>query len=312
MSVTTATRHAIPTIDLTDAQFAALMGAAAEDYGFAKIVGHGIPGTVVAETLRAAADFFARPEPEKRLVQDHRNNRGFIPMFDGVGYDGKPNGQEGFSMGHPARPSDPKLLDIPFYAPTPWPEAPGFRPALETCYWAMFALGCKVLAALATRLAVAPDFFDSVCKDTYSNMRVLHYPPGEAVAHVTDVGVRPHEDQGLITLLVQDMNGGLEVRGPDGAWLPVVPDPDAVVVNVGKLMTRWTNGRFKSALHRVINRSGRERYSIPLFIHPNFTQVIDPRDLAPGEEPKFEPIVAGERVYENFKKQRPSWKDPVN
>jgi len=73
-------------------------------------------------------------------------------------------------------------------------------------------------------------------------------------------------------------------------------------------MTWWTNGRYKSALHRVINTSGRERYSIPLFVHPDFRQVIDARDLAaPGAEIRFEPIVAGETVYANFARQRVSW-----
>lgn len=311
-ATTSAGLHRIPTLDVQDPQFSSKMGAAAEDYGFAKLRGHGIPPVVVAETLRAAAEFFAAPEDEKRLVQDKRNNRGFIPMFDGVSADGTPNGHEAFSMGHPVRPSDPALLDLPFYAETPWPDRPGFRPALEACYGGLFSLGQKVLEALAVRLSAAPDFFERLSQNTYSNMRVIHYPPSEAVANVTDVGVRPHEDQGLITLLIQDMNGGLEVRGPDGEWLPVVPEPDTVVINVGKLLTRWTNGRFKSALHRVINRSGNERYSIPLFVHPNFHQTIDPRDFAPAGAPlKFEPIVAGEQVYANFAKQRASWMKPA-
>jgi isopenicillin N synthase-like dioxygenase len=151
-----------------------------------------------------------------------------------------------------------------------------------------------------------------VSTNTYSNMRVVHYPPHETVSHIADMGVRPHEDQGLLTLLIQDMNGGLAVLGPDKDWLPVVPDERAIVLNVGKLLTRWTNGRLKSALHRVVNTSGRERYSIPLFVHPNYHQVIDPRDFSPGEQARFEPIVAGEQVYANFARERKSWAEQTS
>jgi isopenicillin N synthase-like dioxygenase len=132
------------------------------------------------------------------------------------------------------------------------------------------------------------------------------------VAGIADFGVHPHVDEGLITLLVQDLNGGLSVLGPDGAWWPVVPDPAAIVVNVGQLLRRWTGGRYAAALHQVVNRSGRERYSMPLFVHPAFHTVIDPATLVgtrpAGEE--YAPIVAGERVYANFQARSRSWQAP--
>ena len=272
------------------------------------LIGHGIPDPVIADAFQAGQEFFGLPLATKMAIQEQRTNRGYQPMFDNVQPGHKPSSAEAFSMGHPMPPSDPALLGLPFYAATPWPDLPNFRPRAEACYQAMFALAQSALRAFTLHLKVAPDFFDRLSRNTYSNMRLIHYPPQETVAHITDVGVRPHEDQGLITLLIQDMNGGLAVRGPDGEWLPVVPSPNAVVLNVAKLLTRWTNGRFKSALHRVINTSGRERYSIPLFVHPDFHQVIDPRDLVGGEpDPRFPPIVAGEQVYANFAMQRVSW-----
>ncbi len=315
--------HAIPTIDISplfqpgaqeaDRQaIAEALGQAARTYGFMKLVGHHVPDAVVAGTFRSAEAFFLQPEEAKLPYQERRTNRGFQPMFDNVDRNGKPSGQEAFSMGHPIPPEDPALLSLPFYAATPWPSSvPGFREQLETCYHALFGVGEAVLSAFAVHLGAPADFFASVSRNTYSNMRVVHYPPQEAVQHIADEGVRAHEDQGLITLLIQDMNGGLEVLGPDGGWLPVVPDERAIVLNVAKLMTRWTNGQLKSALHRVVNRSGRERYSIPLFIHPNYHQVIDPRDFAGHEAPRFEPIVAGQEVYGNFSRQRTSWSSPL-
>jgi len=310
---------AIPTIDFTafregDAAArqatAMALGGAFERYGFVQLVGHGVPQAVIDGTFAAAEAFFDQPDDFKRTVQDQRTNRGFIPLFDGVAEKTrKPNGQEAYSVGHIWRTTDPELLTLPLYAATPWPEMPGFRERLEACYAAMYGLGQQILSAAATHLGVAPDFFAEASKASYSNMRVIHYPPAEKVAAVTDVGVRPHEDQGLVTLLIQDMNGGLSVLGPAGEWLPVVPNRAAMVINVGKLLKRWTNGRYKAALHTVVNSSGRERYSIPLFVHPSWHTRIDPMTLvgqAPAG-PDFEPIVAGEQVYRNFAAQRQSW-----
>jgi len=258
----------------------------------------------------AAEVFFDQPEEFKRSVQDRKTNRGFILLFDGIAETTKkPSGHEAYSVGHIHRTTDPELLKLPLYAETPWPDMPGFRERLEVCYAAMYALSQQILAATAMHLGVAEDFFAEASKASYSNMRVIHYPPAEKVAEVTDIGVRPHEDQGLITLLVQDMNAGLSVLGPAGDWLLVVPNREAMVINVGKLLKRWTNGRYQAALHKVFNSSGKERYSIPLFIHPSWHTRIDPQTLI-GQKlagPDFEPIVAGEQVYRNFMAQRRSW-----
>ncbi|WP_439595453.1 isopenicillin N synthase family dioxygenase [Falsiroseomonas sp.] len=311
---------AIPTLDFAafrtgDAAargaVAQQLGAAFERYGFIQLTGHGVPQPALDGAFAAAEAFFDRPEAFKRLVQDRRNNRGYIPMFDSALPGQKPGGHEAFSVGHLTRPADPALRDLPFHAETPWPEMPGFRARIEGCYAAMYALSQDILAAVALHLGVAEDFFVEASRESYSNMRVVHYPPAEAVAEVTDIGVRAHADEGLITLLIQDMNGGLFVQGPAGDWLPVVPNRDAMVINVGKLLRRWTNGRYQAALHKVVNTSGRERYSIPLFVHPSYHTRIDPASLV-GEAPagpEFEPIVAGERVYANFKARRVSWQE---
>jgi isopenicillin N synthase-like dioxygenase len=313
----TASGHAIPTIDFSDfltgeptacRAVADAIGAASEQYGFMRLVGHPVAPRIVADTFTAGTAFFEGPAIIREAVRENRNNRGYNPMFDNVYPGEKPAGQESFSMGHPMPPDDPALRDLPFYAPTPWPAQDGFRAALERCFLAMFGLGEAMLQGMAMHLGRPADFFAGVTRDTYSNMRVIHYPTPEAVADVTDFGSRPHEDRGLITLLIQDGNGGLEVMGPGKQWLPVEPDPAAVIVNVGRLLRRWTNGRYKSAIHRVVNRSGRDRLSIPLFVHPGFHQVIDAADFAaPSERVRFAPIVAGEATYADFARQRPAW-----
>ena len=283
------------------------LGACFERYGFVSLVGHGIPRETIQAGFGAAEAFFAQAEPAKLALQDRRNNRGYIPLFDSQRPGEKPSGLEAFSIGHTGAPTDAGLLSLPFYAPTPWPDLPGFRDRVEALYRALFGVGEDLLRACALHLGAPEDFFAAMARDTYSNMRLVHYPPQEAVAGTSDFGV--HVDRGLITLLIQDMNGGLAVRDADDAWLPVVPDPEAIVINVGTLLRRWTNGRYRAALHRVINASGRERYSVPLFFHPSFHALIDPRSLvrqAPAG-PEFEPAVAGEMTYAGFMRDRPSW-----
>ncbi len=310
----------IPTIDFapfrhgTRAERAGLiaaLGGAAEVYGFMLIVGHGIEPSVLRAGFDAGRGFFALPGEVKRTMQETGSDRGYQPMFDNLRGDGKPSAQEGYTMGHPVPPADPALAREPFHAPTPWPPVADFRPRFEALYRAMFDLGRDLLGAMAIHLQGDADFFEHALADTYSHMRINHYPPHETVAHVADEGVFAHHDESLITLLLQDENSGLQVMGRDGAWIPVVPNPAAVVVNVGKMLRYWTGGRYNAALHRVINNSGKDRYSIPLFMHPGLRSVVDPRNLVGGTEPDpaFPPIVAGEAVHRSFAATRASWKE---
>lgn len=310
----------IPTVDFhgwhgVDAAarraIAKAVGDAAETYGFLLVRGHGIEPSVLDAAFAAAARFFALPETEKLRMKETRSDRGYHPMYDNLREDGKPSGQEGYTMGHPTRPHDASLEALSFYATTPWPDLPGFREPLETLYGAMFDLGRGLLGALAMHLGADARFFEPALADTYSHLRLNHYPPHEAVAHVADEGVFAHYDESLLTLLLQDRASGLQVQGRDGLWIPVEPDPTAVVVNVGKMLRHWTGGRYNAALHRVINHSGRDRYSIPLFLHPSFRTVVDPRDLpgAAAGRGDFPPIVAGETVFAAFSQSRRSWKD---
>jgi isopenicillin N synthase-like dioxygenase len=290
----------------------AAVGAASEQYGFMRLTGHGVPAGLVADLFAQGSAFFARPESEKLAIRDQAANRGYVPMFDQVYPGEKPAGQESFSMGHPVPPKDETLRDLPFYKPTLWPESTGFRDSMLGVYDAMFAVGETILSVMAVHLGRDPDFFVSALEDSYSNMRIIYYPAPDAIADVTDFGSRPHGDRGLITLLTQDGNGGLDVEGPNGEWIGVEPDQASVICNVGRLLRRWTNNRYTSAIYRVVNRAGQSRQSIPLFVHPGFHQVVDAADLArPAEEIRFDPVIAGPFTYEDFAIQRPSWKVQV-
>ncbi|HXP74825.1 MAG TPA: 2OG-Fe(II) oxygenase family protein [Stellaceae bacterium] len=132
--------------------------------------------------------------------------------------------------------------------------------------------------------------------------QIIYYPPQPPASDADQFGVAPHSDYGCITLLWQDDNGGLQVKSlASNSWIDARPIPDTLVINVGDLLARWTNGRFSSTQHRVINRSGNERHSIATFFDPNFATVVDPRELGTAEaDCRYEPVRAGDYILGRF------------
>ena len=292
------------------ARVAAEIAEASETYGFYYLLGHGVPLDTIRSGFEAAHDFFAMPVEQRiACVSRARNqNRGYQPLLDTQHPGTDPDVKESFDMGFPLPADDADILaGLPFHASNAWPALPGFRAVTENLYFSMLEAGRGVLRAMAESLDVDRNFFVARCVRPSTNMRMVHYPPQPPAAPGVGIGSTPHTDKGIITLLLNDENGGLQVQFSDGSWIDAPPRADALIVNVGQLMTRWTNGRFRSAVHRVINDTGRERYSIPQFHHPDFRAVVDPRDLPLRGEALFEPVVAGEFVAAGFKRDRKSW-----
>jgi isopenicillin N synthase-like dioxygenase len=135
-------------------------------------------------------------------------------------------------------------------------------------------------------------------------LRLLHYPTQPEEGGL--FGSAPHTDYGYITLLAQDDVGGLEVKNRAGNWIAAPPIPDTFVMNVGDILARWSNDSFVSTPHRVINRSGRERYSQPFFFDPSMDEMIEalPTCVPAGTEPKYSPVLYGaylmERIDRNY------------
>jgi isopenicillin N synthase-like dioxygenase len=155
---------------------------------------------------------------------------------------------------------------------------------------------------VARSLGIAEDFFTPRYKKPLQRTQILYYPPQDPQADALQFGVAPHTDYGCITLLWQDDNGGLQVRErATRSWIEAPPIPGTFVINVGDLLARWTNDRFSSTPHRVINRSGKERFSIATFYDPDFATVVDPRDLdAATADGRYEPVRAGEHILRRF------------
>lgn len=283
--------ESIPVIDLggmDSAELGQAMLAAAEEVGFFYIRNHGIPSGLIGDVLRVAGAFFAEPMARKQMVAVAAGHRGFIQVGEAkMAGSARPDLKESFVWGLD-QPGDDGI------PPNRWPD---FMPEMRTVLTAFFdagnAVGWRMLRAFAAALDTEPDRFVRSIDRPISRGSVIYYPPQPPDMGEQQFGVSPHTDYGCLTLLHQDSTGGLQVQGRDGTWLMAHPIPDTFVVNVGDLLARWTNDRFRSTPHRVVNRSGRTRLSTAIFVDPNRDTLIDPV-VRPGETPRYEPVTCGD------------------
>jgi isopenicillin N synthase-like dioxygenase len=203
-------------------------------------------------------------------------NRGYVPMKgESLDPTKAPDLKEGYNIGLDLAPDDPEILaKAPLRALNLWPELPGFRDIMLEYYDAMLTLGRTLHTAFATELGLATDFFEDKLQRPLATLRLLHYPPSPPDIEEGQLGAGEHTDYGCVTLLATDEVGGLEVRTRDGAWLSAPYIPDTFVCNIGDCLMRWTNDLYVSTPHRVVNPSGRERYSVPFFLDPDPDAVV--------------------------------------
>jgi len=307
---------AIPIVDLDGvrqgdraaiAHTAAAIRAACTGVGFFYVTHHCVPAPVIAEAVAQAHAFFALPLERKREVSVNARHRGFNALGDAMMYEAKkPDHKEFFTMGLELPEDDPDVVaGEPLRGPNNWPKGmPDFRAALSAYYEAIGACGMDLLRCVAVSLDRPEDFFASRYRKRLQRTQIVYYPPQPPELGDDQFGVAPHSDFGCITLLWQDQNGGLEVlERSSRKWIPARPIPDTLVVNVGDLLERWTNNLYASTPHRVVNRSGRERYSIATFYDPDFKSVIDPRDFGvAAEEIRYAPTTAGAHILGRIEK----------
>ncbi|SAK56825.1 2-oxoglutarate-dependent ethylene/succinate-forming enzyme [Caballeronia hypogeia] len=269
--------------------------------GFFYIVNHGVPQAVIDAASQAARTFFAHPVETKRRAAVNQRHRGFNSLGDATMYQAKkPDYKEFFSIGLELPEDDPDVLaGQALRGPNNWPDfMPELRPVLYRYYEAIGACGSHLLRAVAASLGIDEQFFAARYGKRMQRTQMVYYPPQPPQSDEDQFGVAPHTDYGCITLLWQDNVGGLQVREiASGTWIDAPPIPGSFVVNVGDLLARWTNDRFRSTLHRVINASGRERYSIATFYDPTYDAIVDPVDLGtPAGESRHAPVAAGDYI----------------
>jgi len=308
----TLTSNSVASVSLGDADrnrdsFANALGTSFEEYGFAIVRDHGIPQALIERAEATAKQFFALPEAVKRnyLLPGTGGARGYTAF--GVETAKGASAHDLKEFWHVGRELAAGHKYRGVMGDNVWPaEVADFRETLLELYDSFDAVGLKILGAIARYLGVAEDYFADTVRDGNSVMRLLHYPPQqEATGNHIRAGA--HEDINTITLLIGAEEAGLELQTRDGRWLPVSPTPGELVINIGDMLQRLTNGRLRSTSHRVVNpapdRAAHARYSMPFFLHfrPDFMIEALPGTVAEGEAPKWPPIASHEFLLERLR-----------
>ncbi|KAL4791920.1 hypothetical protein BDV19DRAFT_401012 [Aspergillus venezuelensis] len=273
------------------------------EFGFFQLINHGIPSTLQMSILAQSKEFFDLPLDVKEKYNKDTNpfNRGYERLraqnFEKRG----PLGdlKEGFYLGRHRALDEANVVERKFgQGPNTYPVELGteFRGITEEYHAALTVLAEGILRMLARTLGLAEDVFGGFVESPVAVLRLLHYPPQEADAGDLERGIGAHTDFGAITILLQDNTGGLQVWDNISAdWVDVTPIRGAYVVNLGNMMMRWTNDRYLSNLHRVINKSGRERFSVPFFFSGNPDYTVRCLPSCEGVQgAKYPPVTVGE------------------
>jgi isopenicillin N synthase-like dioxygenase len=275
---------------------AAAFRGALEAVGFCYLRNHGVPAEVVDAVFAQSAAFFALPLATKEAVRP--NESASTLGYGGVGGQALEKGRPGdLKEIYQARPGPAgDEADV-------WPpELPAFRETVVAFHAAAVASCNNLMAAIAVSLGLPENYFVAFYDRSRATVRLLHYPPLPGPLAPGQIRAGAHTDFGGLSLLFPGKEGGLEIQAPDGTWLPAPALPGAAIVNTGDLIERWSNGMFRSTLHRVANPVGpataRDRYSVVLFHGPNPAAVIT--CLEPCQSPerpaRYGPITAGEHV----------------
>jgi isopenicillin N synthase-like dioxygenase len=288
--------------------------AACRSIGFLVITGHGVPEALVEETHRQVRRMFDLPVAEKLKYGSTGNGayRGYRAMEHSVlaysrgDKDAAPDYREIYNLNRmEVDPADP------YYAgeegrhhatPNVWPTAvPEFQPVVTEYYKAMEGLSLSLMRLFALGLGLDEHWFDDKVDKHISNFSLSNYPDQDREPRPNQLRAGAHSDWGSLTILkTEDKPGGLEVFTSDGEWRPVPIIPGTFIINIGDLMAQWTNDRWVSTLHRVVNpprdkATGSRRQSLVFFHQPNHDALIECiPTCAGGAAPKYEPMTSGE------------------
>lgn len=306
----------IPSLDLADFKsgsaeqkeaFVKALGEAYQNIGFVAIKNHGLSDDLTSKLYQTVQDFFSLPD-EVKLKYEKKSlagQRGYISKGREKAKGRNTGDLKEFY--HVGQPSANKLQEYPENI---WPEEiPEFRAYTIEAYKTLEQAGIEMLRAIALHLGLEENFFDDKVRQGNSILRQIHYFPIEDPDTIPADAVRAaeHGDINLITLLMGASADGLEVLRRDGKWIPITALPDQIVVNVGDMLSRFTNNKLKSTIHRVVNppreKMGTSRFSIPFFMHP-----VSSMDLSclnscvDAEHPKlYEDVTAGEFLDERLR-----------
>jgi isopenicillin N synthase-like dioxygenase len=287
--------------------------------GFLAVSGHSVPQKTIDGIWSAARAFFDLPQPEKDMVRAPFPGypygylgQGAEALAKSKGNETPPDLKESFNggpLGVPLGLSDPEALAF-CYADTIWPDRPsGFVDAWKAYYRSMEDLARRIMRVFAVALDLPEGFFEPALDRPISALRALNYPHPSQPPKPGQLRAGAHTDYGSLTILLPEASaGGLQIYAPEGEWRPVPPITGAFVINIGDLMALWTNDRWVSTLHRVVNpepdaKGSTRRQSLAFFHQPNWDAEIVCLEscLKTGEKPKYAPVRSGPYLMSKFK-----------
>ena len=299
---------------------AAEISRACERIGFFLVSGHGVDLALCERARDMARAFFDLPLEERLSIRRQQGDlsvRGYEPvgtehLSATIGVEAPPDLKESISFGPLVvsdHPSCHTAAAAPCYAPNIWPSHPaGLRHTMEAYFRALELLGWHLHRLAAIAFDLPEDHFDARLERGFSILRVLNYPEQRTAPHEGQLRAGEHSDYDNLTIcLIEDKPGGLQARSPNGTWVDVPAVAGSFVVNIGDFLMRWTNDRWRSTRHRVLNppHASGGRLSFCHFVEPNYDAVIEclPTCHGPDEPAKYPPIAAGDYMLEKFSVQ---------
>ncbi|WP_111682565.1 isopenicillin N synthase family dioxygenase [Winogradskyella tangerina] len=305
----------IPSVDLKDflsedpkrkQKFIDEIGKAYQDIGFVALKGHFLEDDLVDRLYGEVRNFFNLPLEVKESyeIPGIGGQRGYV-SFGKESAKGKKEGdlKEFWHFGQYVEDDEERRKEYPENVEVK--ELPEFNEVGKEAYAMLEKTAKYVLRALALHLDLEETYFDGYIHNGNSILRPIHYPP---ITQEPKNAVRAaaHGDINLITLLMGAQGRGLQVQRHDGEWLDAIAEPDELMINVGDMLSRHTNNKLKSTIHRVVNPPrelwGTSRYSIPFFMHPISEMKLDVLDSCIDKDnPKqFDDITAGDFLNERL------------
>lgn len=310
----------IPSLDLSRPvdELGPELDAALQDVGFVTVRNHGIPTEITDRYFDAMRAFFALPLADKEAIAIANSpcHRGYVGLGgealdgalgnddDAIGTAAAGDLKETLDTGIEHPPDHPEVVaGTPLHGPNQWPALSGFREAVEAYRAAVVDVSERMHQVMAVGLGLPADYFADLPGDDMYFLRLIHYPPQSAATPGPGQwGCGAHTDYGTLTVLADDGVGGLQVQMRSGEWIDVAVPAGELVVNIGDLMAIWTNDRWVSNPHRVVNPPGVDRYSSPLFVDPPFHYQVEtlPTCRDANGTSRHGPAVAGPYLLSRF------------
>jgi isopenicillin N synthase-like dioxygenase len=308
--------HDVPVVDiraldsLTQSERQSLAGAlddACRNTGFFCVAGHGISDTLLEQITCQVRAFFQQSLDDKLAIHigKSRHHRGYVPCGEenALG-SGSPDLKEAFDIGRELPIDDPDVIaGKPFHGPNIWPTGmPEFKSALLSLYERGFEASSRISTLFATCLGLPEDYFLERTQKHLCELRIARYPAQLSQSGPTPIGCGEHTDYGILSLLWQLDEPGLELLRRDGTWIGIPRIPGTFVCILGDITSRLTNDVWRATRHRVINSGSSHRHSSVFFYDLDFDSVVEPlpRFVAESGTARYAPITMGAHMMRGY------------